>query len=203
MTSGSGVDASTVSQEALSTIPRRWRFMLMSSSSGMLSRICVGEGEEIYQLCDFDGTRVLGVLHDLMDVALYGDNLHFKVEAIFVQFLALSVESVHLDSREKLSQQTTMRGGLETDKNGKEANPIPRKIVTGINPYVLINAIDMSMRLETVLERSETIMHIRGPRKNEVHDNNCNHNSHNHNLTQVALDGLAKSLSIDNELEWT
>ena len=93
MTSGSGVDASTVSQEALSTIPRRWRFMLMSSSSGMLSRICVGEGEEIYQLCDFDGTRVLGVLHDLMDVALYGDNLHFKVEAIFVQFLALSYVS--------------------------------------------------------------------------------------------------------------
>ena len=108
MTSGSGVDASTVSQEALSTIPRRWRFMLMSSSSGMLSRICVGEGEEIYQLCDFDGTRVLGVLHNLMDVALYGDNLHFKVEAIFVQFLALSVESVHLDSRENLSICRTM-----------------------------------------------------------------------------------------------
>ena len=134
MTSGSGVESSTVSHEALSTIPRRWRFMLMSSSSGMLSRICVGEGEETYRLCDFDGARVLGVLHDFVDVALHGDNLHFKIEAIFVQFLALSIESIHLDSREKLSQQTTMRGGLETDKNGKEANPIPRKIVTGINP---------------------------------------------------------------------
>ena len=67
------------------------------------------EGEKAHRLRDLDSVLVLRVLHDLVNVAFHGHNLHFKIEAVFVQFLALSVESVHLDSRKKVSQQTTMR----------------------------------------------------------------------------------------------